>query len=269
MGNYAQAGGAIMIYWAIGGLLGIPIGAIGGYLLFTFMNTSGGARTRRLESPPGGAKGTWNEEKGQRFEDLHKRKGELSDAERAELAALTSELEGVESAIMAGDINRKPTLARLAPRDTAGNVPTWISVGAGAGGLFALAFTLWRGYYYNTFLFSSAGAIFGSLLGFALWVTLTSRRVSAISFVFSWGLLGAAGGFLFAVGASFVLGLALPSVMEMTTGEPLVPLLFSLPVIAGAITGLVVGVKKWRGRKHKDNEAEPEPAADGGRDPGS
>lgn len=75
----------------------------------------------------------WNEEKGQRIEDLHKRKGELSDAERAELAALTSELEGVASAILADDIECKPTLARIEPPDSAGNVENKRSLPAVAG----------------------------------------------------------------------------------------------------------------------------------------
>ena len=49
----------------------------------------------------------WNEQKARRFEGLRKRTTSLSDADRAELAELTRELEGVETAFMDNDTKRK------------------------------------------------------------------------------------------------------------------------------------------------------------------
>lgn len=52
---------------------------------------------------------------------------------------------------------------------------------------------------------------------------------------------------------------------------PYLPILLLLlpPVTAGSITGLVVGVEKWRARKHEDSRAAPGAATAGSRDSGS
>lgn len=58
---------------------------------------------------------SWTEQKGQRYEDLHKRRARLTDTERAELAELTRDLEGVESAFANEDVQRKLKRGRQAP----------------------------------------------------------------------------------------------------------------------------------------------------------
>ena len=49
----------------------------------------------------------WNEQKGERLEDLRKRETELTDPERAELAALAQELEGLDFAYTTEATKRK------------------------------------------------------------------------------------------------------------------------------------------------------------------
>ena len=61
---------------------------------------------------------SWNEQKGHRFEDLRKRQDALSDAERAELASLTNELEGSDVTFMDENTNQKVMLATTKSHDS-------------------------------------------------------------------------------------------------------------------------------------------------------
>jgi Zn-dependent M16 (insulinase) family peptidase len=49
----------------------------------------------------------WDEQKGQRYEELRKREDSLGDEERSELTALQRELEGLDTSIASEDTNRK------------------------------------------------------------------------------------------------------------------------------------------------------------------
>jgi hypothetical protein len=102
---------------------------------------------------------------------------------------------------------------------------------------------LWGSYVGNYFLYPAMiGGLAGSVVGWALWATLTSQRVAAFALVIAWGILGGVVGFLLAVGA--IVGLSTSgnlSVGRDGSGGGGVFLVMLGTVVSGSVVGSMIG----------------------------
>ena len=107
-----------------------------------------------------------------------------------------------------------------------------------------------RDYYLHPAL---VGGVAGGIIGCAVWVTQTRRRVARGLLVFSWSLLGLVAGF--ASGSAIMVALLASS--GRSAGRMGISPLILLPVpalaIVGAITGYVIGVLKARSRERQES----------------
>jgi hypothetical protein len=136
---------------------------------------------------------------------------------------------------------------------------------------------LWVFYLGNYFVSPAiVGGLAGSVVGWALFVTLTPQRVGAFALVSAGALLGAMVGILLAAGA--IAGLSISGSFSVgrdgSGGGGVFLIMLGMVVSAsviGSIMGAVVGAIKARRQKQRweAGRAEPSAPADGGRDPGS